>query len=73
MSSKFNLISDLENPKSTLKQKYQVFEVEMGFEKVSVLVPLEVANDFMQEANTVQPKSTASLSELVIKYQGILE
>ena len=70
MSKKFGLISGLDEAP---KQKYQLFEAEMGFEHARVLVPLDKADEFEQEAIQKKPKSKASIGKLAEKFGGCLE
>lgn len=69
--SKFGFISDLEEDSKSPKQKYQLFEAEIGFEKASVLVPFDKAELFEAAALEAQPKSAVSLIKLAAKYGGI--
>ena len=71
--SRFNLLSDIENPNTKIKQKFQVFEVEMGFEKVIAYIPYEESDNFLNEASEIMPKSTIALSKIVNKYKGHIE
>ena len=64
----FGFISGLDDKP---KQKYQLFEAELGFEKVSILVPFEQADAFDQEANKVKPKTPARLLKLASKFGGL--
>ena len=68
--SKFGLISDLDENARSPKTKYQLFEVEMGFEKAQVLIPFDKAELFEQAALEAKPKSAASLIKLASKYGG---
>jgi hypothetical protein len=68
--SKFGFISDLEEDSKSPKQKFQLFEAEIGFEKASVLVPFDKADLFAKEAERVQPKSAVSLIKLAVKFGG---
>lgn len=71
--SKFNLLSDLEEDELSPKKKFQLFEIEMGFERASVLIPLETADDFLTEALKEKPKSTASLKKIVERFEGEIQ
>ncbi len=66
----FNLLNNLEEGPKT---KYQLFEAEMGFERVKVYIPVDRAEDFAVEALEKKPKSSASLSKLAQKHGGHLE
>lgn len=68
--SKFGLLSNLEEEVESPKQKFQVFEAELGFEKVEFLIPFENADQFIDTAEQQQPKSSASLRKLVAKFGG---
>ena len=73
MSKKFSFISDIEKSAENPKVKYQVFEVQMGFEKTEVLVPFESADAFLEEAMDKKPKSVASMKKLAAKFGGTVE
>lgn len=68
--SKFGLLSNLDEDLATPKKKFQLFEAEMGFEKVEFLIPFDVADEFTVAAQEQQPKSGASLAKLVAKFGG---
>lgn len=71
--SKFGLISDLdENTKST-KQKFQLFEVEIGFEHAQIILPFDNADAFVAEALNKKPKSISSLKKIAAKFGGELQ
>jgi hypothetical protein len=72
MTKKFGLISGIEAQADSPKKKYQVFEAELGFEKVQVVVPFENADAFVSEAESVKPKSRSSLKRLAEKFGGEL-
>lgn len=69
--SKFGLLSNIEEDAKSPKQKYQLFEADIGFEKASVLVPFDKADLFEAEALKVKPKSAVSLLKLASKFGGI--
>ena len=71
--SKLNLISNLEEETKTPKRKFQVFEAEIGFEKVEVRVPVELAEAFEKEALQQRPKSAARLRSIAKKFEGVVE
>ena len=73
MSKKFNFIASLEEDTANPKQKFQIFEIEMGFEKVRALVPFVNSTSFEDDAYRVQPKSISTLKKLVDKHGGTLE
>lgn len=68
--SRFNFISGLEKESDNPSKKFQVFEAEMGFEKVSVLIPFENSEAFEKDALQAKPKSTTSLMKLVQQHGG---
>lgn len=69
MSKKFGFISGLDEDDQ--KTKYQLFEAEMGFEKASILIPLDQADAFEKSANEERPKSKSSLLRLASKFGGV--
>jgi hypothetical protein len=69
--SKFGLISNIQEDET--KRKFQLFEAELGFEKLTALVPVENADAFEAEALKNQPKSATSFKKLVVKHGGELE
>jgi hypothetical protein len=73
MSKKFGLISGIEEDTKTAKTKYQVFEAVMGFEKASVLIPVDKAEVFEQEAQASPPKSITAMKKLASKFGGLVE
>ena len=54
--SKFGLLSNLEEDAVSPKTKFQLFEAELGFEKVEVLVPFERVEEFVAEADRSHPQ-----------------
>lgn len=68
--SKFDLISDLENPGKKQNKKYQIFKVQMGFENVEVCIPFEHAEDFELKASKAKPKSVSSLFKILDQFGG---
>ena len=73
MSKKFGLLSNLEEDVKSPKQKFQLFEAAMGFERVQILIPFDQADSFAEEANKIQPKSKASMKKLATKFGGSVE
>lgn len=69
--SKFNFLNNLEE--ESPKVKYQLFEAEMGFERVSVFIPLQSVELFEAEANEKKPKSKTSLEKIAKKHGGHVE
>ena len=66
----FNFLAGLEKQSKNPTQKFQIFEAEMGFEKVKVQVPLQNASLFEDEALKVKPKSATTLEKLANKFGG---
>ena len=66
----FDFISNIEEEAKNPKTKFQLFEIEMGFEKVQVLIPLEKSDDFFEVVKNSKPKSKASLSSFVNQFNG---
>lgn len=67
--SKLDLLSILEeNPQP--KQKFQLFEAELGFERIEVLIPFENSDAFENEASSHTPKSVNALKKLAAKFGG---
>ncbi len=71
--SKFSFISGLENDPPKHKKSFQLVEVQMGFEKIKALFPLEQVDQFIKEAEMKKPKSRSSLLPIIQKYNGELE
>jgi hypothetical protein len=71
--SKFGLISGLAEDAKTPKVKYQLFEVEMGFEKATVLIPYIDAEQFETRVSQVKPKSISALSKLAEEFGGSVQ
>lgn len=71
--SKFNLLSNLEEDAVSPKKKFQLFEVEMGFERAEALIPFEFADEFLIAAEKQKPKSSASLKKLVHTFGGEIQ
>lgn len=70
MSKKFGFLSGLDEESANPKTKYQLFEAEMGFEKASVLIPLDQADAFEKSANEAKPKSKSSFLRLASNFGG---
>lgn len=73
MSKKFGLIANLEEEEKSPKQKFQLFEVEMGFERAEVKIPYNMVESFEEECMKVQPKGKATLSRIAKKYEGTVK
>lgn len=58
-----NLLSSLES--ISTKTAYQSYVVNIGFEKIDVLVPLKNAQAFESQMNSVKPESVRFLIEAV--------
>ena len=69
--SKFGFISGLEDKKEP-KQKFQLFEAEVGFEHIQVCIPFDNADLFTEEATKTKPKTKTVLNKLAQKYGGEL-
>lgn len=69
----FNFLAGLEKQTQNPVQKFQIFEAEMGFERVKVKVPLQNATLFEDEAFKTQPKSATALARIAKKYGGSIE
>jgi hypothetical protein len=68
--AKFGFISGLDEAP---KKKYQLFEVEMGFERAQVLVPFDKADEFEKEALEKKPKSKISIGKLAERFGGFVD
>jgi hypothetical protein len=68
--SKFGLIQNLEEDKASPKTKFQLFEVELGFERAEILIPFVESDAFCEAANNAKPKSKSSLKKLVKRFGG---
>lgn len=71
--SNFGLLSNLEEDSKNPKTKFQIYEIEMGFEKVEIAIPFSVCEQFETMVNEIKPKSRVSLSEVVRKFNGTIE
>lgn len=66
----FSLISNIVEDQKTPKKKFQVFEVQIGFEKAQVCLPFEAADNFEKAANLKSPKTLNSLRSIVLEFGG---
>ena len=73
MSKKFGFISNLEEDAASPKIKYQLFEAEIGFEKMNVLIPFDNADAFAQEAELKAPKGRTAMQKLASRFGGTVE
>ena len=71
--SKFGLILDLDESVRSPKTKYQLYEVEMGFERAQVLIPFDQASVFESAAQSQQPKGKHSLAKLAKQFGGTIQ
>lgn len=58
---------------SNNKTKYQEYIVELGIDKVKILVPLVESKEFEKQAKIIQPESRKALKKLIDQYNGLLE
>lgn len=70
MSKKFGFISGIDDDTKHPKTKFQVFEAEIGFEHVEVLIPFDHADKFVEETQKLNIKSVPSLNKLAGKFGG---
>lgn len=68
--SKFSFISDIDSETESPKTKFQIFDVQIGFEHAEILVPFINAEAFLEEANSSSPKSLTALEKIVVKFGG---
>lgn len=68
----FNFLSDLEKEIENPSTKYQIFEAELGFEKVKAKVPFENADAFEREVSNAAPKTRRFFESYVKKHGGSL-
>lgn len=73
MSKKFGFLSNLEEGASSQKVKYQLFEAEIGFEKMSILIPFDNADEFETAVQIKPPKTKSAMLKLAEKFRGTLE
>lgn len=66
--SKFGFINDIDT--STSKKKFQVYEAVLGFEKISVSVPIENSSLFEDAVANKKPKSGTSIIKLAERFGG---
>lgn len=73
MTKSFSLIKKVEDEVKNPKTPYQVFEAQLRFEKVNIVVPLSESNSFLKEILANRPVSKTELKAIAGKYQGYLE
>jgi len=66
-----SLLNDLETVST--KKKYQSYLIEMGIEKVNVLIPFELAESFEQSMSLNKPRGSRGLHAYVKEFNGIIE
>lgn len=59
--------------KNEQKKKYQKYQIEMGIEKVNVLVPFTHAQAFEEQIELIRPSSTNVLKNILKEYNSIIE
>ena len=73
MTNQFGLLSNLEEDAKNPKTKFQIYEIEMGFEKAEVTIPFSVCEEFEFSIQKAKPKSKVSLQEFVRKFNGTIK
>lgn len=73
MTTKFGLIADITQQLEQPKKKYQQFQIQIGFEKLTALVPFDDSDYFCEAVKTKQPQSREILSSICAKHRGWLE
>jgi len=73
MTKKFQFISEIDQAAGVSRIKYQIFEVELGFERASILIPFDRVDEFQAAVSAARPKSMSTLSQLVVSHGGIVE
>ena len=73
MTKKYSLLSDIEGGKVVQPRRYQQFEAELGFEKLTALVPVENADLFEAAVRQSQPKGRAGLAKVAAQFGGLVE
>ena len=68
--SKFSFISDIVDESISPKTKFQLFEVQIGFEHAEILVPFDKADTFLEETHSSAPKSITALEKIAVKFGG---
>lgn len=68
--SKFSFISDIVDESISPKTKFQLFEVQIGFECAEILVPFSEADTFLEEVQKSGAKSITALEKIAVKFGG---
>ena len=65
-----DFLNSLEDSKQ--KRKYQKYQIEMGIEKATVLVPFEHTSEFEKQINETRPSSIYKLKNILKEHNGII-
>ncbi len=68
--AKFDFLQGIEDDSKNPKQRFQIFEAELGFEKISIAVPFANADAFFDEAMAKKPKAASTLLSIAQKFGG---
>jgi hypothetical protein len=67
----FSFINDLEKTKN--KKVFQSYDVKMGIDIASILIPLNKVNAFEAKIESTKPKNRTQLQALVEAFDGVIE
>ena len=78
MSDGFSLLKALNDSEhqaiiEAKKPKYQEYDIELGFEKVKIRVPIDNAEAFEEELVEFDGLSTFELEKIVEKHEGTIQ
>lgn len=65
--SAFSFIANLDGEQ---KKKYQLFEADIGFEKLKVLIPFENADTFEEAVTKSNLKTATTMKSIALKFGG---
>lgn len=71
--SKFDLLSGLKEQELSQKEKFQTYNIELGFEKVTIAVPIKEAEAFEGELSNFTSVSSYELEKIAKKYSGFIQ
>jgi len=71
---RFDFITGIEaEQKAPPKRKYQVYEAELGISRATCTIPAEKAAEFEAATSAAQPTTKTQLTEIAVKFGGIVE
>lgn len=66
-----DFLNSLENNKE--KRKYQSYIVELGLERVDIIIPFENCEKFEEKINKERPNGTRGLTFIIEEFDGKIE